>query len=213
MDNGQALALNGSMIVTHLDSSLGGARQRTRRSVRQESFNSTATLVNNQEGLTMISDRGAKTKALQFGFVISAGAVLAITGVAKAFSAIGNARVLDTIDPLIGVPFRQLFFWVGLAELLITFFCLFTAKRRLSLLLVAWISTNFLVYRIGLWFIGWHHPCGCMGSLAGMLHLSDGAADGIMKGVLAFLLAGSYLLLLPEKLGLTAKNAKIEVAA
>jgi hypothetical protein len=87
---------------------------------------------------------------------------------------------------------------VGLCELLITFFCLFTDKRRLSLLAVTWISTNFLVYRLGLWFIGWHHPCACMGSLAGVLHLSDQTADNIMKGVLAYLLVGSYLLLFAQ---------------
>ncbi len=135
-------------------------------------------------------------EALELWFVMSAGVVLAITGLAKAFSAIGPARALDTADPLIGIPFRQLLLLVGLAELLISFFCLFTDNRRFSLLAVAWISTNFLVYRLGLWFIGWHRPCGCMGSLAGVLHLSDKAADNIMKGVLLYLLAGSYLLLL-----------------
>ena len=131
-------------------------------------------------------------------FIRSAGLLLATTGLAKAFSAIGAVRVLDTADPLIGIPFRQLLLLVGLAELLITFFCLFTDKQRLSLLAVAWISTNFLVYRLGLWLIGWHHPCACMGSLAGVLHLPDQAADNIMKGVLAFLLIGSYLLLLAQ---------------
>lgn len=129
-------------------------------------------------------------------FLRAAGALLFGTGLAKAFSAIGSARALDTLDPLIGIPFRQLFLLVGLTELLIAFFCIFTDKRRASLLAVAWISTNFLVYRIGLWCIGWHHPCGCMGNLAGMLHLSDRAADNIMKGVLAFLLVGSYAILL-----------------
>lgn len=135
---------------------------------------------------------------LQAWFVMSAGAVLAITGLAKVFSAIGPARALDAADPLIGLPFRQLLLLVGLVELLISFFCLFTDKRRFSLVAVAWISTNFLVYRLGLWLIGWHKPCGCMGSLAGMLHLSDKAADNIMKGVLLYLLAGSYLLLLSQ---------------
>jgi hypothetical protein len=128
-------------------------------------------------------------------FLKVAGSVLLLTGVAKAFTAIGSARALDTIDPLTGIPFRQLLLLVGLAELLIAFFCLFTDKRRLSLLAVAWLSTNFLVYRLGLWFIGWHHPCHCMGDLASALHLSDQAADNIMKGVLAYLLIGSYLLL------------------
>jgi hypothetical protein len=131
-------------------------------------------------------------------FVVSAGGLLAATGLGKAFSAIGSARALDTPDPLVGVPFRQLLLLVGLAELLIAFFCLFTDKRQLSLLAVVWMSTNFLVYRLGLWFIGWNHPCGCMGSLAGMLHLSDRAADNIMKGVLAYLLIGSYGILLWE---------------
>lgn len=128
----------------------------------------------------------------------SAGILLAITGLAKALSAIGAARALDTPDPLIGIPFRQLFLLVGLTELLIAFFCLFTDKRWFSLRAVAWLSTNFLVYRLGLWFIGWHHPCGCMGNLAGVLHLSDHAADNIMKGVLAYLLVGSYGILFSQ---------------
>jgi hypothetical protein len=121
---------------------------------------------------------------------------LAVTGLAKAFSAIGPARALDAFDPLIGIPFRQILLLVGLAELFIAFFCVFTDKRRLSLLAVAWISTNFLVYRLGLWFIGWHRPCGCMGNLTDLLHISPHAADTIMKGVLAYLLVGSYGILL-----------------
>jgi len=125
-------------------------------------------------------------------FIRSAGVVLASTAVAKAFSAIGSARALDATDPLIGIPFRQLLLVIGLAELLIAFFCLFTDRRRLSLLAIAWLATSFLVYRLGLWFIGWHHPCACMGSLAGVLHLTDQAADNIMKGLLAYLLIGSY---------------------
>jgi hypothetical protein len=129
-------------------------------------------------------------------FTKSAGVLLALTGLGKAFAAIGPAHALDTTDPIFGLPFRQVFLVVGLTELFIAFHCLFTSHRRFSLPAVAWISTGFLVYRWGLWSIGWHHPCGCMGSLAGMLHLSDRAADNIMKGVLAYLLVGSYALLL-----------------
>jgi hypothetical protein len=129
-------------------------------------------------------------------FLSSAGVALAVTALAKAFSAIGSARALDVADPLIGIPFRQLMLVVALVELLIAFFCFFTDRRRLSILGVAWISTNFLVYRLGLWFIGWHRPCGCMGNLTDILHLSPHAADNIMKGVLAYLLVGSYGILL-----------------
>ena len=129
-------------------------------------------------------------------FILAAGGALAATGAAKAFSAIGPARALDATDPLIAIPFRQLLLLVGLGELLIAFFCLFTDRRRCSLLAVTWISTNFLVYRLGLWFIGWHRPCGCMGNLTDLLHISPQLADNIMKVVLAYLLAGSYGILL-----------------
>ena len=128
-------------------------------------------------------------------FLSVAGGALALTGLAKAFSAMGPARALDVPDPLIGLPFRQLMLGVGLLELFIAFFCLFTERRRFSVLAVGWISTNFLVYRLGLWLIGWHRPCGCMGNLTDLLHISPRTADNIMKGVLAFLLVGSYAIL------------------
>lgn len=121
--------------------------------------------------------------------------VLGATGLAKVFSATGSAHALETTEPLTGISFRLLLLLVGLGELLIAFFCLFTLRRRSSLLAVACISTNFLVYRAGLWLIGWHRPCSCIGGLADMLHLSPLAADNIMKGVLVYLLVGSCLLL------------------
>ena len=85
-------------------------------------------------------------------FLRAAGVALGVTGLAKAFSAFGPARALDLADPLLGIPFRHLMVLVELAELLIAFFCLFTDKQKLSLLAVAWLSTNFLVYS---WCIGW----------------------------------------------------------
>jgi hypothetical protein len=88
---------------------------------------------------------------------------------------------------------------VVLVEFLIAFFHIFAEKRRFSLLAVACLFTNFLLYRLGLWFIGWHRPCGCMGNLIDLLHISPRVADNIMKGVLACLLIGSYRLLLLEQ--------------
>ena len=129
-------------------------------------------------------------------FLKTTGVALALTGLAKVLSAIGPARLLDDLDPLIGIPFRQLLLLVGLAELFVAFFCLFTDRRRFSLTVVAWISTNFLVYRISLWLMGWHRPCHCLGNLTDMLHLSPRLADNIMKVVLAYLLIGSYATLL-----------------
>lgn len=132
-------------------------------------------------------------------FVTTAAAVLLATGVAKAWSSFGHAKVMAVPDPLLGVSFGNLMLLVGAAELVVAVLC-FCARvdLRLKISLVAWLATNFLVYRIGLWAVGWHHPCGCMGSLAGALHLSDQAADSIMKAILAYLLMGSYAILLWE---------------
>ena len=114
-------------------------------------------------------------------FVASAGGILLVTGLAKVISAIGHARVLDAPDPLFGIPLRLVLLLVGQAELFIAFFCLFTKLRNFSLLAVAWVSSNFLVYRLGLWFIDWHQPCGCLGNLTDLLHISPRLADNTMK--------------------------------
>lgn len=129
-------------------------------------------------------------------FVASAGLVLAITGMAKVWSAFGSVKLLAVADPITGMAFRWLLLLVGLLELVIAGVSFFSKNKRLATLLVAWLSTNLLVYRLGLWWMGWHRPCGCMGNLTSALHLSEQAADNIMKVVLAYLLIGSYGLLL-----------------
>ena len=130
-------------------------------------------------------------------FLKSAGALLAATGLATVLSGFGTGGILDLHDPILGVAFGKLLPAVGVFEVLVGIIC-FSSRlsARLKLSLVAWIATMFLVYRVGLWCVGWHHPCGCMGSLAGVLHLSNQAGDRIIKGLLAYLLVGSCLLLL-----------------
>jgi hypothetical protein len=96
------------------------------------------------------------------------------------------------------LPFGYLMLTVGLLELGIAVDCLFGKTEKRSLTLVAWLATNFLVYRIGLWWVGWRKPCGCLGNLTDALHLSPQSADTIMKGLLAYLLIGSYALLIRD---------------
>lgn len=129
-------------------------------------------------------------------FLPSAAVVLALTGLAKVWSTFGSVKLLAVVEPIVGIPFRWMLLAVGVVELVVAGICFFSRNQRLATLLVAWLATNFLVYRLGLWWMDWRHPCGCMGNLAGVLHLSDQTADSIMKVVLAYLLLGSYGLLL-----------------
>ena len=129
-------------------------------------------------------------------FVFSAGAILAITGIAKIWSGLGNSKFLAVVDPIIGIKFGQLMLVVGVAEIVIALVCFFSKRQTLVLGLVAWMSTNFVVYRVGLWWMDWKKPCSCLGNLTDALHISPQTADNIMKVLLAYMLIGSYGLLI-----------------
>lgn len=125
-------------------------------------------------------------------YILSAGICLVITGLAKIWSAFGSAGFLKVGDPILGVTYKTLMLSVGATELVIGLVCCFKPRRMLALGLVAWISTNFFVYRLSLWWIGWHRPCNCLGNLTDALHIRPEVADNIMKVVLGYLLLGSY---------------------
>ena len=129
-------------------------------------------------------------------FSLSAGAILAITGIAKIWSGLGDSKFLAVMDPIIGITFGKLMLAVGVAEIAIALLCFLSKRQTLALGLVAWMSTNLVVYRLGLWWMHWHRPCNCLGNLTDALHLSPQVADNIMKVLLAYLLIGSYGLLI-----------------
>ena len=128
-------------------------------------------------------------------FILTAAVILAITGIAKVWSGLGNSKFLAVVDPIIGIKFGQLMLAVGVAEIVVALVCFFSKRQTLALGLVAWISSNFVVYRVGLWWMDWHRPCNCLGNLTDALHLSPQTAENIMKVLLAYLLIGSYTLL------------------
>jgi hypothetical protein len=142
--------------------------------------------------------KACKDHAIPKWFMLSAGSILAVTGIAKVWSALGSSKVLAVADPITGLKFGHLMLAVGVAETLIALVCFFSKRQTLPLALVAWLTTNFVVYRLGLWWMGWHRPCNCLGNLTDALHISPQVADNIMKGILAYLLVGSYALLFRE---------------
>jgi hypothetical protein len=124
-------------------------------------------------------------------FVLSAGGILLITGVAKIVSASGNSRILDTSDPIFAISFRHLLLFVGLIELAASAICLLRGETKLALFLVAWLASNFLLYHAGLGFLGWKPPCGCLGHLGDAIHLSPRIAEITAEMLSVYLLAGS----------------------
>jgi hypothetical protein len=137
----------------------------------------------------------AKTHKSTKLFIVSASIILILTAVAKIVSAFGSVSVLDVADPLFGIPFRHLMLAVGVTELIVAAICLCTKNTTLSIGLIAWIATQFLLYRFALWAVGWQKPCGCLGHVTDALNISAHTADWIMKGALTYLFAGSWFLL------------------
>ncbi len=124
-------------------------------------------------------------------FLASAFVILISTGVAKICSAFGGAAVLQTYDPIFGVSYRSVFWLVGTIEVGVAFACLLGRRVDLQARLVLWLTTGFVIYRLGLLLVGYRKPCSCLGSLTEALHLSPQSADTAMKIILAYLLVGS----------------------
>lgn len=125
-------------------------------------------------------------------FLYSAGALLLLTGVAKLISGSGHSRILLEHDPVTGLRFRDLFLAAGTMEIIIAVVCLLSKRVWFSVGLLAWLSTNFVVYRIGLSQTGYFKPCSCLGNLTDALHIPSHTVDITMKIILCYLLVGSY---------------------
>ncbi len=138
-----------------------------------------------------------KTDKWSKRFVLSASIVLLATGLAKIFSINGSQGILDLPDPIFGIQFRHLMLFMGLLETITAAICLGTLKLKgkANIGLIAWIASGFMIYRLGLLFVGWTQPCPCLGSYYDTIHLSPAVADVVAKGCLIYLLTGSYLFL------------------
>lgn len=122
-------------------------------------------------------------------------AVLCLTAYAKIWASGGDSQALTVRDPLLKHDMGTLLLVSAGFELSTVAVCLISAVKQ-RLFLIAWLSTSFVSYRIGLWWIGWRKPCSCLGNLTDALHISPQLADNVMKGLLAFMFIGSVSLLI-----------------
>jgi hypothetical protein len=128
-------------------------------------------------------------------YLHSAGLLLLITAIAKLISACGSAPILQNPDPILLISFRNVFCVVGGVELLVALMCFFIKNVGWRAGFVACLATSFLIYRLGLLWIGYHRPCSCLGNLTGAIHIPPQIADTVMKIILVYLLIGSYAIL------------------
>ena len=120
-------------------------------------------------------------------------AILCVTAFAKLVSAIGSAAILDRHDDVLRwLNMRQLMVLAALGELAVVAIVL-TRKNPLEQFgAIAWISTLFVSYRFGLWWMKSQAPCTCLGTISGWVPIQPDTIDALITGSLAFLLIGSY---------------------
>lgn len=121
--------------------------------------------------------------------------LLLTTALAK-FVSSGATASAHVTDPIFGVAFREIFWTAGSVELGVALICLVSRNTLVTMGTIAWLATNLALYRLGLWWVGSSKPCGCLGGLTDALHLSLPAANLLLEIVLAYMLVGSYSILI-----------------
>jgi predicted RNA-binding Zn-ribbon protein involved in translation (DUF1610 family) len=125
-------------------------------------------------------------------FNYSAGAILLAASLERFLITADSAPVLALPEPVLGIPLRYAVLLVGAFELVVAMICLFGRQIGLQLGWLAWLATNYAVYRIGLLTMGIHQQGTCIGSLNDPLHLARGTVEILVGFLPLYLLAGSY---------------------
>lgn len=128
-------------------------------------------------------------------FVSSVFVILFTTGLIKILSLFGNSKLLLLTDPLIGIEYKYLFLLVGILELIVGLVCLLSRKILLQVSLILWLTSYFVIYRVGLYLIGYQKPCKCLGNFVSILNLNDEIVDFAMKLIIGYLIIGSIFII------------------
>lgn len=129
-------------------------------------------------------------------YLLLVAVLLGVTAFAKLYSAAGEARILTLSDPLFLLTNREVLMAVGLLELVVVAYLLFGCHTLKKHLLIIWLSLNFIVYRVGIWWVAPGKPCPCLGTLTARLPLKPDTVDLLLKLVITYMLCGSVLFLL-----------------
>jgi hypothetical protein len=124
-------------------------------------------------------------------FFRPAGVLLFLTAAAKIASTAGEARIMGAADPILHIQFRYLFWIVAVFEGIVAWCCLSEMRVALQAGLLAWLTTLFGIYRVGL-ALGHYKYCPCLGNLTDALHVRPQVANILMESILLYMLVGSY---------------------
>jgi hypothetical protein len=125
-------------------------------------------------------------------YSFTVGVILLLTAIAKFISASGNAHILNSHDPSLGIQYNHLLLIAAICELFVSIVCLLSRHTFMKVTLIAWLSTIFAIYRFTVFWLNVPKPCPCLGTLTEALHISPQTANTTMEIILVYLFVGSY---------------------
>lgn len=128
--------------------------------------------------------------------LFASGVTLALSAVFKLISASGTAGILTQADPIFGMANRWVFVSAGVVEFFVVCTLALSSVLSFKLRLIAVLSTDFLIYRVGILWLDVRQPCPCLGNAAAWLHVQPDVIDAVAKMALGLLLFCSYVPLL-----------------
>jgi hypothetical protein len=129
-------------------------------------------------------------------YIKSVAILLCLTGTIKLISASQKVTVLTMSDPLIGfLTVKQASIIAGILEVAVAIYIFTRQNSNRQLELITWLSFFFIIYHVGLYLIGFHGMCSCLGNANAWLKLSDSSIDIAVKCLLMYFFSGSLLML------------------
>ena len=125
-------------------------------------------------------------------FIHTGGGLLLAHALTQFVTVATDEQILAMPDPLLDIPLRYAVILTGVLELAMALVCLFGKKIELQCGLLAWATTNWTVYRLGILFTGGNIQYTCMGCLTDPLHLFSGPMEVVQQWVPVCLLVGAY---------------------
>ena len=137
-------------------------------------------------------------------FLRSAMVIFGLTGAIKLLSVmIGPAKLMGAPEGLFPyVSLGQIYLFAGLLELSVFWTLTRMHNPTYKLMLVAWLSSAFVAYRLLRLWAGAAGPCACLGNASEWLNLKPPTMEFYLKIVLGHLAFSSYLLLFTQLKGL-----------
>lgn len=118
--------------------------------------------------------------------------ILLLTGSAKLWSSFGPSPILSYHDPLLLLIYRDVFRYVGSAELLVGSFLLVKPNASNAPRILIGIGSCFALYRIGASILHIER-CPCLGTLTDSIPMNPRTINWLLMGAVAYMIVGGLL--------------------